>query len=221
MKNIDLTHHLASDIPHWDGVECFKINVTLDYKDCTPPDLFRVQGIEMKAGAGTHIDAPAHCFPSGKTVEALELDNLITDCVVIRTENPAENYLIKVEVIEKFEKEYGEIPPNTFVIFSTGWEKKWDDKEKYRNDLKFPSLHIDTALLLLERNIAGIGIDTLSPDAVGEDFPVHRALLGAGKYIVENVANAKELPAVGAKVMILPMKIKGGTEAPVRLVAMI
>lgn len=66
-----------------------------------------------------------------------------------------------------------------------------------------------------------IGIDTLSPDAGGKDFPVHRVILGAGKYIVENIANAAAVPPTGAKILIMPVKIKDGTEAPVRLVAVV
>lgn len=221
MKKIDLTHTLSPNIPHWDGDCCFKANIAVDYKDCTPPNLFRVQKLEMKAGAGTHIDAPAHCFADGKTVDVLELENLVTECMVIHTDVIAEDYLITAEVLEKFEKENGKIPENSFVIFHTGWDQYWDDAEKYRNNLKFPSLHEDVAKFLLERNVVGVGIDTLSPDAVGKDFPVHRLLLGAGKFIVENIANAKLLPPTGAKVTILPIKIKDGTEAPVRVIAFV
>ena len=132
-----------------------------------------------------------------------------------------ENYLVMSETVTAFEKGYGMIQPNTFVIFYTGWDQYWNDPKKYRNDLKFPRVHENTARLLVERNVAGLGIDTLSPDARGEDFPVHRVILGAGKYIVENVANAKNVPPTGAKISIMPMKIKEGTEAPVRLVAVI
>jgi len=45
--------------------------------------------------------------------------------------------------------------------------------------------------------------------------------LEEGKHIVENVANAKQLPPLGAHVLILPMKIEGATEAPVRMIAAI
>ena len=221
MKKVDLTHTLSSEILHWDGDCCFRTEIKVDYKDCTPPNLFRVQKIEMKAGAGTHIDAPAHCLPEGKTIEKLELENLVTECVVIKIDNAKEDTLLTPDLIEKFEKENGKINQNTFVIFNTGWDKYWNEPKKYRNDFKFPSVHEETAKLLLERNIAGIGIDTLSPDASGQDFPVHRILLGAEKYIVENIANAKELPAVGSKVCILPIKIKDGTEAPVRMIAIL
>ncbi len=222
MQYIDLTHALSPDIPSWDGSCCFATHIATDYQDCKASNLFRVQKIEGMAGAGTHMDAPAHCFPDVQTIDAIPLVDLMTDCVVIRVDDKAdENYLVTPDIIAAFEKEHGKIPANAFVIFYTGWDRYWKTPEKYRNDLKFPSVHEDTAKMLLERNISGIGIDTLSPDARGIDFPVHRVILGAGKYIVENVANAKHLPPTGAKIMVLPMKIKDGTEAPVRLVAMV
>lgn len=224
MKFIDLTHTLSSDTVSWDGDCGFTLSVETDYKDCTPPDLFRVQKIEMRAGMGTHIDAPAHCIPGGKTIEALPLSDLVTDCTVIDVSKEAdEKYVAMPEVVARFEEKHGMISQGSFVIFYTGWSMRWDNKEKYRNNLQFPSIHEDTAKLLLERNIIGLGIDTLSSDSnVGKNgFPVHRAILGAGKYLVENVANASELPPTGAKIYVLPIKIKDGTEAPVRLIAQV
>lgn len=221
-KNIiDLTYTLSSTTPSWDGGCGFDMPISVDYKDCKEPDLFRVHKINMRAGMGTHIDSPAHCIPDAKTIDKLELENLITDCVVIKAESEDENYIIMPEVVERFEKEHGKIGGNTFVIFNTGWRKFWEDKDKYRNNLKFPSVHENTAKLLLERNIAGIGIDTLSPDSTGNAFPVHRIILGAGKYIVENIANVESLPPVGAKIYVMPLKIKDGTESPIRLVAVV
>lgn len=220
-KIIDLTYALNTNIPSWDGGCCFSTSIFLDYKDCTPPNLFRVQKVETRAGCGTHIDAPAHCIEGGKTIEKIEIQELITDCIVVRPNRDVdESYMFTPEDIANFENQHGKIEAGTFVIFHSGWDKNWHT-EKFRNDLKFPSVSPDTTKLLLERNISGIGIDTLSPDAVGDDFPVHRMLLSVNKYIVENIANASELPPKGAKLMIMPLKIEGGTEAPVRLVATI
>ena len=221
-KVIDLTHTLSSEIPTWDGSCGFEVSIVTDYKDCTPPDLFRTNKITCSAGIGTHMDAPAHVIQNGRTVDQLTVQELVTDCVVIDVSAEAdENYIIMPSVVEKFEKEYGEIKQNSFVIFYTGWDKYWNEKEKYQNNYKFPSIDISTAELLLKRNIVGLGIDTLSADTGANGFLVHRAILGADKYLVENVANAKELPSIGSKSLVLPMKIKDGTEAPVRLIALI
>ena len=222
MKYIDLTHTLSADTPSWDGDCGFKLTIQTDYKDCTAPDFFCTQQIETRAGMGTHMDSPAHAIEGGKTIEKLNLEDLITDCVVIDVSHEAdEKYIILPKIVEQFEKKYGQIKHNTFVIFYTGWDKHWTTPEQYHNHHKFPSVHESTAKLLLERNIAGLGIDTFSCDTGQEGFPVHRAILGAGKYLVENIANAKSLPPTGAKSAVLPMKIKDATEAPIRLIAII
>ena len=221
-KKIDLTHTLSSEVPSWDGGCGFELEIDVDYKDCTPPDLFRVQKIKSSSSIGTHMDAPAHAVPGGRTIDKLTLEELVTDCVVIDVSNEAdENYVIMPAAIEKFEREHGEVKPNSFVIFHTGWAKYWDAPEKYRNDFKFPSVDVSTAEVLLKRNIAGIGMDTFSVDTGKSGFPVHRAILGADKYLVENIANVKELPPTGAKIFVLPMKIKDATEASVRLIALL
>jgi kynurenine formamidase len=228
-KTIDLTHTLSNESPGWDGNHLFNISITQDYNDfiapnllAGPPGRFRVQKIETIAGMGTHIDAPAHCIPGGKAIDELGLDTLITDCSVINvSEGIHEKFVVMPSHILHFEKEYGIIQPHSFVLFYTGWDKYWEVPEKYINGHRFPSVDISTAILLLERSIAGIGIDTLSCDTGEHGFPVHQAILGAGKYLVENIANAGLLPSIGIKIFILPMKIKDGAEAPVRVVGLI
>jgi kynurenine formamidase len=239
---IDLTHELGQDIPSWDGNCGFRHEVLLDYEDCTIRNRtlrtevqFRVQKLHMEAGIGTHIDAPAHCIPGGTTVEQLELKNLAAPAVVIDISSRMKDFLqlsgsqfggwddkslsVQPTDILDFEKQHGEIAPGSFVIIHTGWSRYWGNPEKYRNNHHFPSVAGSTAELLLERNIAGLGIDTLSPDRPADGFHVHKILLGAGKYIVENISSADKLPPTGAYTLALPIKITGGTEAPVRLIA--
>ncbi|HYD91515.1 MAG TPA: cyclase family protein [Flavobacterium sp.] len=218
-KMLDLTHPVSPEIPSWNGESGFEISIKLDYQNCTQPDLFRIQKIESNAGIGTHIDAPAHVIPGGRTVDQLTIEELFAACVVIDVRSEAgEDYIITPDVIEKFEERNGEIKPKSFVIFYTGWDKYWSEREKYHNNHRFPSIDPKVAEILLKRDIAGLGTDTLSPDTGAAGFPVHRAMLGANKFIVENIANAKLLPSTGSKILALPMNITGGTEAPIRLI---
>jgi kynurenine formamidase len=221
-KLIDLTHSLSPEVPTWDGSPGFGIEINTDYADCTPPDIFRTQKINMGAGIGTHMDAPAHVVPGARTIDALGLDDLTGDCAVIDVSAEAgEDYVISPAAVEKFEREHGQIRPHTFVIFYTGWSRRWAEREKYNNNHKFPAVAAETAELLIQRGIMGLGTDTLSADTGAKGFPVHRAILGADKILVENIANADQLPPTGAKVFILPPKIAGGTEAPVRMIGII
>lgn len=223
VRFIDLTHSLHSDIANWD-VDCgFNMHVINDYSDCNASVKFKIQSIECKSGIGTHIDAPSHCIEDGKNVDEIELKQLIVPCVVIDLSEiiTTDDYIITINDIYNFENIHGVIHGNNFVVIRTGWDKYWNNPEKYRNGLIFPSIDATVAEYLLDKNIAGLGVDTLSPDVFNSEFSVHKILLGGGKYIVENVANSSQMPPVGGSVIILPVKIKGGTEAPVRLVGLL
>ena len=218
---IDLTHVLSPHIPAWDGKPDFELTTITDYKDCTRPDLFRTQRLHAGVGLGTHIDAPAHVIPGGRTIDQLTLQELVVDGIVIDVSHEAhENYKVMPRAIEDFEKKYGPLPAHALVKFYTGWSAHWKNPEKYHNRFAFPSVDVSTAEMLLKRNIVGLGIDTFSCDTGKNGFPVHRAILGANKYLVENVANAHLLPSIGAKIFVLPMHIKDATEAPLRLIAL-
>lgn len=221
-KMIDLTHPIAPNSPSWDGHCGFEHKIIWDYDACDTDVKFRVQTIQMAAGMGTHIDAPAHCVAGGKTIEDLSLDSLLSPCVMIDvSKHMHENYQLTAEDIKVFEREFGPIEKQSFIIIYTGWSQFWDKPVCYRNQLQFPSISFDAVTLLLKRNIAGLGIDTLSPDIPQSGYPVHQAILGEGKYIIENIANAIQLPPIGSFSLALPILTVGGTEAPIRLVAFV
>lgn len=219
---VDLTHTLTSDIPHW-GIDVgFKYNARfIQGTETTSPVKFRVQRLEMSAGIGTHMDAPSHCFEQAAAIDDIPIQSLITICRMIDVSSKAhDQYSVAVDDILQFENNFGTIPKHAFVILYTGWDQRWQQPEKYRNDKIFPNISIEAAKLLLSRDIVGLGIDTLSPDAFGSEFPVHSLILGAGKYIIENIANAKQLDPIGNYIFAFPIKIAGGTEAPMRLIGM-
>lgn len=219
---IDLTHTLKPKMPSWNGGCGFSHSIKLDYTDRDGELGFRVQQIKVHAGIGTHIDAPAHCIPNGATIAELELKDLISPCVVIDVKKSCHpRYSVTAKDITAHEQKFGTIPAGSLVIINTGWGIYWSDPAKYRNNLVFPDVTAEAAELLLQRGISGLGIDTMSPDRPEDGFPVHAAILGAGKYIVENVANIDQLPPVGSIALALPLKTIDGTEAPTRLIALV
>jgi kynurenine formamidase len=67
-----------------------------------------------------------------------------------------------------------------------------------------------------------VGIDTASVDhGPSQDFMAHRVLLGADIPAFENLTRLGELPARGAWVIALPMKIAGGSGGPLRAIALV
>ena len=219
---IDLTHTLNESIPSWTGSCGFHQEIKLDYDLTTSDVSFRVQQLKMHAGIGTHIDAPAHCSIGKATVEQLDLNSLIAPCVTIDVSAQAhESYIVSLDDLALFEKKQGIIEPNSFVLIRTGWDQLWNQPKRYHNNFLFPSVSKEAADLLIERRTVGLGIDTLSPDRPESGYPVHATFLGSEKYIVENVANSASLPPTGSFILALPIKTRHGTEAPLRLIALI
>lgn len=218
-KLIDLTHTLTAQSPSWNGQCGYHHEIKQDYDQDDCEVKFRVQQIKMHAGMGTHMDAPAHCILGGKTIAQIPLETLQAPCAVVDVSaKMCADYSVTVQDLQIYENKYGMILDNAFVLFHTGWGQFWSQPAKYHNNHIFPSLSKDAATFLLnERNIVGIGIDTLSPDRPQSGFPVHQMMLAQGKYIVENVANAQNLSPKGATILALPIKIET-TEAPIRLV---
>ncbi len=226
-KIVDLSHTLTAENPTWDGSCGFDLSTTQEHQECTTETKYKLHAMHLKkAGAGTHIDAPLHCFAGQAPVADLPLESLIVKaCVIDISAKASADYLLSVDDIISFEKLYGRIPENTLVIANTGWSKYWPDSKKYRNEnkegiMQFPSFSAEAVQLLIDRKVAGIALDTLSPDCPGSGDPVHRLILSKNKYIIENIANCDQLPAIGAYVIALPLKINA-TEAPVRIVGLV
>jgi kynurenine formamidase len=221
-KLIDLTHTLEETIPTWNGGCGFNHDVHIDYSDYPGEYKFRVMKIKMHAGIGTHMDAPSHCIPEGKKVHEFDVNDLIMPCVVIDVSPKVhQRYTVTPQDIEEFESKHGLIPEGSCVLINTGWGEFWGEPSKYHNNHVFPSVSPEVAELLLERSVSALGIDTLSPDRPEDGFKVHQLILGAGKIIIENAANLKNMSPKGAFVMAFPLKIREGTEAPLRLVGLI
>lgn len=218
---IDLTHTLNESVPTWEGICGFRMNVIVDY-----PRGLRVHHYDLRAGIGTHMDAPVHLIPGGRDIASIEIANLMVPAHVIDLTAKCSSDLIVVpDDIVQYEKNWGEISENSLVIFNTGWSRYWRDPIQYRNPdvhgkMHFPQIAVDTAKLLLNRKIAGIAIDTLSPET-DSALPVHRLVLGADKYIIENIANADLLPPRGAQIIALPPKIQNGSESTLRVIGLL
>ena len=183
---------------------------------------------------GTHLDAPIHFSEKGRTTEQIPLEQLIAPAIVIDvTANAAadRDYRATRDDVLRFEKANGQIARGTIVLLRTGWSRHWPNAKAYLGDdtpgdaskLSFPSYGADAARLLVdERGVAALGIDTASIDyGRSTDFQVHRIVAAKNVPGLENLTNLDRLPARGALVIALPMKIEGGSGGPLRAVAAI
>jgi kynurenine formamidase len=185
---------------------------------------------------GTHLDSPVHFAEGKSTVDRIALNRLMGTAVVIDvTAQSAANpdYLITVADLEAAERQDGPIPANAIVLLRTGFSRRWPDAAKYLGTaergeaavarLHFPGLHPDAARwLVANRPIRAIGIDTASID-YGQStlYESHRALFANEIPAFENLTSLERLPKRGAHVIALPMKIGGGSGAPLRAIAIV
>lgn len=220
---IDLTHPLTPEAPTWEG-ECGFFLKTRAAVNPLEDSQFCVQEFSLKAGFGTHMDAPRHCFIDQKSVADFDIKDLIALAVIldiskkVRIQPSAQ---LTTEDIFDFERHYGLIEEGSIALISSGWDKRWHDPVSYRNDMIFPTIAHNAAELLRDRGCRGVGIDTLSPDLPDSGYPVHKSILSANGIILENVANLENMPPKGGLVLISPLRIIGAAESPIRLIGLI
>lgn len=183
---------------------------------------------------GTHVDAPIH-FAAGKnTVDSIPIDQLVGPGVVIDVSAQCErdrDYQVRISDLTAWERRNGAIPKGSIVMFRTGFGRYWPDRARYLGTdergpgavakLHFPGLHVEAARWLVrQRGIKAVGIDTASIDyGQSTHFETHVALMTENVPALENVASLEALPARGFSIVALPMKIKGGSGGPCRIVA--
>lgn len=183
---------------------------------------------------GTHLDAPIHFGEGKRTADQIPVEQLIAPAVVLDVGAKAAadgDYRLTLQDVLAWEEKHGKVPQGAIVLLRTGWGARWPDRKRYLGDdkpgdasnLHFPSYGAEAARALVEQRKAGVlGVDTASIDhGPSKDFIVHQIASAANVPGLENVANLGELPATGAWVIALPMKIAGGSGGPVRIVALV
>ena len=232
---IDLSHAYDGQAIFWPTADPFRLEKVAD--GVTPAGYYyAANNFFTSEHGGTHVDAPVHFAQGRQTVDEIPLERLMGDTVVIDVTGAATrnaDYQVTVEDLLRAEQEDGPIPANAIVLLHTGFSQRWPDAARYlgtnaRGDeavkqLHFPGLHPDSAKwLIANRSIKAIGIDTASID-FGQSslFESHRLLYERDIPAFENLTALERLPRRGAFVVALPMKIRGGSGAPLRAVAIV
>lgn len=230
---VDLSHPFDANTVYWPTAEGFKLST--DFEGITDKGYFySAYKYSAAEHGGTHLDAPVHFAKGRHTVDEIPLTQLMGEAIVIDvTTQCAANrdYQVSVADFENWERRNGRIKTGTIVFLRTGFGKLYPDRKAYLGTdergadavakLHFPGLEPAAARWLTQnRMIKAIGLDTASID-YGQStlFESHRILFDKNIPAFENVANLEQLPVKGFSVIALPMKIKGGSGGPLRIVA--
>ena len=232
---VDLSHAYDAQAIFWPTAKPFRLEKVAD--GVTPAGFYyAANDFFTSEHGGTHVDAPVHFAQGHLTVDQIPLDRLMGQAVVVDVREAADravDYLVTVDDIERTERQDGRIPDRAILLIRTGFSRRWPDAARYLGTaergeaavaaLHFPGLHPDAAKwLIANRSISAIGIDTASIDyGQSKLFESHRLLFERNIPAFENLDALERLPARGATVIALPMKIAGGSGAPLRVVAVL
>jgi len=232
---VDLSHAYDAQAIFWPTADPFRLDKVADGVTAGGY-YYAANNFATSEHGGTHIDAPIHFAKGHQTVDQIPLDRLIGDAIVVDVTQSASrdaNYQVSVDDFTRTEREQGAIPTGAIVLIRTGFSQRWPNAETYLGtarrgeaavkELHFPGLHPDAATwLIANRSIKAIGIDTASID-YGQStlFESHRRLYERDIPAFENLTSLERLPPRGAFIVALPMKIAGGSGAPLRAVAML
>jgi len=224
----DLTHVLSPETPVFAAFKPMRFERLFTIEK----DGFTCGELTLNEHTGTHMDAPVHFIASSTaSVDTLPVEKFIAPLAVISIKDRVDkdpDTGVTVDDITAWEKAHGPLPSGALVVMHTGWDARIQDSKAFLNiDAKgkahLPGFTGEAAeFLVRERDIVGVGVDTVSLDMGKSTSPVaHLAILGGGKYGIEVINNLGSVPPAGATAIVGAPKHKNGTGGPVRLLAVV
>jgi len=231
---VDLTHAFDAATLYWPNAASGFELTTIHAGPTAGGWYYAAHSFCAPEHGGTHLDAPIHFAEGQETVDAVPLARLALPAIVIDVSAQAAadpDFRLRVEDVLAWERSHGSIPEGVAVLLRTGWSARWPERKSYFGDdapgrtdrLHFPAFGKEAAeLLVTARKVAALGLDTPSLDhGPSTDFPVHRVAAAANVPGFENLTSLDRLPPTGAWIIALPMKIAGGSGAPLRAVGVL
>ena len=222
---VDLSRSIEPGIPLWPGdpaVE-FQVVAHLDAGG------YFMRRFSMGEHSATHMNAPSSFYPDGVCIDQYPPESLVAQAAVIdgrRLASPDADYTLGLDDVYAWEKEHSPVPHGSILLFFTGWQHKWSQAKAYlggdaAGELHFPGFGQDAArYLIAERGVLGLGIDTHGVDG-GQDntFAINKLVLQQPRIVLENLFNLDQLPPTGVTLVIGLPRLKGGSGAPVAVLA--
>lgn len=179
---------------------------------------FRAHVAELPTHCGTHMDAPAHVLAEGPLLSELPVERFAGPGVVLDLRGRPNAAIDEADLAPHMEDIAAAAP--AFVLLRTGDEGRFGEAAYFAQGAHLTPGAAEMLAGLAAGGLSGVGLDAASPDAPGDvDLPAHRALLGAGVLIVENLRNLAALPPRGLTFLCAP--VLGVDGSPVRALALV
>jgi arylformamidase len=206
---VDLTLPITDGMPSYPG----EPTARFQHYTTIERDQVAMASVGLFSQLGTHVDAPAHFIPGGRTVDELDLSDCIGEAIVIRL-GPLEPGSVIEETL--LEAHLDRLRGAARVILSTGWSSHAGSHQYFTN---WPRLSLGAAHLLAGTGIRLLGLDTPSPGDDTNNVALHQLLLADNRIMVECLVNIDALPADRFTLICLPLPLVGLDGSPVRALA--
>lgn len=233
---VDLTHSFAPGIPHWPGFADERVKTIYWYtpRSGTLGSGFYAQEFCHVGQWGTHVDAPAHFAPGGRTVDRIDPKQMFLPLVILDVHqkvarNP--DYILSIDDVRDWERAHGVIPSGAFVAMRTDWSKRWSSEAAMENKdahgvAHYPGWSLPVLKYLYNtRHVTATGHETTDTDpgtaTTRNDYSLESWILHSGHYQIELLANLEQVPDAGALAMVTFGKPRGGSGFPARVVAIL
>jgi len=211
VRVVDLTHPFRNGMPVFPGLPQPSFEPIAKVEE----DGYAMTRYSLLNHVGTHVDAPAHQIAGGDTLDEIGLERLVTDALTIDVSNRRPHGAIP---LAELEQHLDKVRKDDIVLLYSDNARNYGG-EAYWTGWSYPDA--EAAQALIDRGVSAIGFDGPSADPVDSTtFDLHRVWLGAGRMILENVANLDQLPE-RAQLVVAPMKVAAANGAPARIFALL
>jgi arylformamidase len=190
MQVHDVSPVMSSDMPQSFLHGALEINPVMRHAT----DGAATNSLTMSEHTGTHVDAPFHFDPQGRTMDQVPVESLL------------------LRPFKKFDLTAHEYAPGDLIA-----------PEALRAAADAAGFALETCELLAGAGIVAVASDTSACDVAirdGEILSGHghaTAFLPRGILIIEGLTGLAGVPCTGL-FLALPLKIEGGTGSPLRVV---
>lgn len=202
---IDVTVSMHNGMVTWPGDPSFHIERAEDQEK---GDQATVSRMTLGVHTGTHMDAPLHYIPNGRSIETMPLDATVGEARVIAIRDR--------ESVKRAELIPHAIGAGQRILFRTANSERAWMSTSFVEDFVYISL--DAARYLAECGVRTVGVDYLSVGGFRKDGPeTHEALLSAGVWIIEGL-DLRAVEPGEYDFVCLPLKLVGAEGSPARAI---
>lgn len=199
---IDISLPITAEMPIWPG------DPRPELKAVSTLETAGIQVSQLTLGThtGTHLDAPRHFIPGGRTIDQLDLRTLVGLCQVIEVVR-ADGHIARADL------QGLPLYSGARVLLKTRNSHR-PSRQIVPSD--FAALEPAAADYLCEQGVVLVGVDGPSIDAGNtSDFPCHKRLLGADVLVVENLVLREVVPGIYGLIAV-PLNLLGADGCPIR-----